>query len=1115
MTEMLTYLIDESPTGLPVKVIDAIIAQFLRPSAFKLTQSENNGTLADHLPKKEPPAYVMAKMICTYNPERMARYISQYFADVIMDASARFTKPNGHKQGEEEGDQPSLSEKDIKNLQRAHSLIREMWRAAPAVLQNVVPQVEAELGADDALLRQIATETFGDMIAGIGVAGPPPPPNYDPCQYPPPRLMDDATNELSGNPFTTPMSSQSFPQSYPTAYQAFLGRRMDKAAQIRAAWTTAAGYIMSTSAGGLGLSREDEAVLIQAIGDKLNDADEKVRLAAVKVFELLTFRDIVTKLGPQGGVDKEGSILATLADRCRDKRPAVRVEAMVVLGKLWAVAADEIARGQEPQVKCLAGIPTRMINVFYANDSELYVLLDRVVYECLVPLGYPPRKGKGTKSSQSQSGSFDPDRIRAERMLQMANSLTDHSKKAFFAMQARQPQFGKVVGTFIKQCELFNGGTMDENEKKIKENLSKAIGYIASFFPEPHQFSQHLQKFAKINDRRNYQLVKFAVGADSDFKTVHGAIKELIKRLSGSQAQILDALLPLLYRSSSLMFNKSYLPTILDCSKNDKDGLGTISHETLGEISNRNPDVFKTHIGELCKSLVEQAPTERRSNDPSVVDVLKACASYARKFPEEISQEKSFSQALINYASFGTPPKAAKHAINVMLARKDDKGLVNATSLLQRIMKSWKYDSPNFLTKLAAVSQMELLAPKVTIDYDQDILNLTVQKVLLQVRTDAKDNDPDWVDDADLDEEIQAKCICLKILVNRLRAEEDPEEAKKKAQVVLRMFRTLISKDGEICKVKDTPKHHRTRLVLLAAQLTLKLSTIQHLDDLVTAKDFNALACVTQRKESQVRHRFVEKLEKYLVQGKLRARFYTIIFLTAFEPNIPFKQRTETWIRSRAGVLAKTGKQTMEATTPRLISLLAHHPDYSPEADHLIDHAKYFLYYVSNVATEANLGLITRYTERVKQTRDAIDGSKSENIYVLCDLMSAVLRKYQERKGWSFQAYSGKTGLPVGLFTHLQGHDAAQKIAGENFLPEGVEERLDSMFRSVDKKKVGSSDSQSDLGLAPSVLLIVWCHIEEEIHGRAPRAAREEGQNADSERKARGEQQAQGCQAGL
>jgi sister-chromatid-cohesion protein PDS5 len=464
--------------------------------------------------------------------------------------------------------------------------------------------------------------------------------------------------------------------------------------------------------------------------------------------------------------------------------------------------------------------------------------------------------------------------------------------------------------------------------------------------------------------------------------------------------------------------------------------------------------VFKTHIGELCKSLVDQAPSERHSNDPSVVDVLKACASYARKFPEEISQEKSFSQALINYASFGTPPKAAKHAINIMLARKDDKGLVNATSLLQRIMKNWKYEAPNFLTKLAAVSQLELLAPKVTIDYDQDILNMTVQKVLLQVRTDAKPSDPAWVEDADLDDEIQAKHMCLKILVNRLRAEEDAEEAKKKAQAVLNMFRTLISKDGEMCKVKDTPRHHRSRLVLLAAQLTLKLCTIQHLDDLLTPRDFNMLAYVSQRSEAAVRHRFVEKLEKYLVQGKLRARFYTIIFLTAFEPNVPLKQRTETWIRSRTGMLAKAGKQTMEAIAPRLISLLAHHPDYSADAENLIDHAKYFLYFVSNVATEANLGLITRYTERVKQTRDAINGNKSENIYVLCDLMSAVLRKYQEKKGWSFQAYNGKTGLPVGLFSPLQGHDAAQKIAEENYLPEGVEEKLDVLFRSVDKKKV-------------------------------------------------------------
>ena len=67
----------------------------------------------------------------------------------------------------------------------------------------------------------------------------------------------------------------------------------------------------------------------------------------------------------------------------------------------------------------------------------------------------------------------------------------------------------------------------------------------------------------------------------------------------------------------------------------------------------------------------------------------------------------------------------------------------------------------------------------------------------------------------------------------------------------------------------------------------------------------------------------------------------------------------------------------MEAVMPRLLSLLAHHPDLGSAEDDLVDHSRYIVYYVSTVANESNLGLLARYAERVKQTKDAIEPEKS------------------------------------------------------------------------------------------------------------------------------------------
>ncbi|EAQ91397.1 hypothetical protein CHGG_03332 [Chaetomium globosum CBS 148.51] len=1076
MQELLGVLVEDA-TSLPAKVVDVMMAQFLRAAAPGGTRDKHNHAKLDEnqatlLAKEEPEAYQIVKHMCQIFPDKMARFVSQYFSDVIVDATSFAGRSD--RDGDEDDDGPSApSESDLRELRKAHTLIREIWKAAPQILQNVVPQVDAELSADNVHLRFLATETLGDMISGIGAAGPPPPPTLDPAGYPPLGLDDeDKTEAPAANILTTPLSAISFSQTHNVTFHNFLSRRNDKSPAIRAAWTTAVGHIISTSAGGIGLGREDEAALIQGIGEKLSDGDEKVRLAAVKAIECFSFRDVILKLGPSGGVGKDGSVLSTLADRCRDKKPAVRVAAMSLLGKLWGVAAGELLAGHEAVTAALGAVPTRIYNSFYANDLELNVLLDRVIYECLVPLSYPPPK-KAPKnatfngSSQSQAtaaaAAFDPDAIRAERILLLLRSLDANGKKAFFAMQARQPQFAHVLETYVKQCDQFNGGVMDNDAAKKTANLNKTTRYISQFLPDGPKAEQDLYRFAKANDRRSYNLIKFVIGQEHDFKTVHKALKELMKRIQASKdPAVRDTLLPLLYRSGCLMFNRSHLASIMEFSRSDKNNMGSAAHEILNEISQRNPDLFKTHIGQLCKDLVDQAPTQTRENDPVVVETLKACSTYARKYPKDVPAEKEFMRTMINYALYGQPTRAAKYAVNILLAKKDDRSMLSATDLLQRSLKDWSYGSKNFLNKLAAVSQLELLAPKVTQDAEDRILNMAVQQVLLDVQTEASAKDPDWVDDADLDEECQAKCLALRTLANRLISTEDVDEAKEKAKPVWKLFMKLIRSKGELSKSKETPKHHRARLRLLAAQLLLKLCKQKHFDELLSPEDFDALALTTQDAVQEVRHNFVRKLQKYLAEGKLRSRFYTVVFLMAFEPNAEFKQRTETWIRSRSRHFQDNKQPVLEAVMPRLLSLLAHHPDYIAELDELVDHARYMFFYVSLVATESNIGLIYKYAERVKQTQDSLD-QHSNNHQVLSDLAQAVIRKWQDKKNWVFNAYPGKVGLPVGLYNALKSHDEAQAIAEKQLVPDGVDEKLDELLRAMDRKKKRKSvDDRGD-----------------------------------------------------
>lgn len=497
MTQLLTCLVDESQT-LPPEVVDIIVAQFLRTDPKALSgvggKNKKNGVIDEKqstlVLRQLPPAYNMAKYICNACPEKMARYFSQYFNDVVVDASNSSNQRHPskskkrHSDGlDESGDENAggPTEQDLKELSKVHGLLRELWRACPGVLQNVIPQLEAELSAENVQLRLLATETLGDIISGIGAAGLPLAPPMDPAAYPSNALSNPSENTISLNLLTKPSSPHPFPSSHPQAYSSFLGRRQDKSPLIRAAWTTGIGRILKTSAGGAGLSQQEEDRLISDLGLMLGDADDKVRLAAVRVVASFSFRDVISKLGRPGGVTDSGSVLAILAERIRDKKHSVREEAMTVLARIWGVGVGEISAENEQVTALLKGIPSKILDTYYTSDLEIMALLDRVFYEQLLPLSYPPIKGKSSKltngnsqgakesqGSREKSGdAIDPDLIRTERILLLLKDLDERAKKVFYAVQSRQILLSKVMKAYLERCEDYNVSRLWVGRSKI------------------------------------------------------------------------------------------------------------------------------------------------------------------------------------------------------------------------------------------------------------------------------------------------------------------------------------------------------------------------------------------------------------------------------------------------------------------------------------------------------------------------------------------------------------------------------------------------------------------------------------------------------------------------
>ena len=138
-----------------------------------------------------------------------------------------------------------------------------------------------------------------------------------------------------------------------------------------------------------------------------------------------------------------------------------------------------------------------------------------------------------------------------------------------------------------------------------------------------------------------------------------------MENATNAPKDMVETLLPLVYRSGIILYNKSHVPSIMEFARTDENGLASTAHEVLRELSSRTPEVLKAHVQEICRLLQDDAPSATNANDPGAVDNLKACASFASRFANEIPQDRKFSQSLSKYALYGTPPEAAKYAVSI------------------------------------------------------------------------------------------------------------------------------------------------------------------------------------------------------------------------------------------------------------------------------------------------------------------------------------------------------------------------------------------------------------------------------------------------------------------
>lgn len=1083
MTIALSAIIQEGGKP-PDGVLDILLAQFLRADPDTMAQS---GAPVPRSLDDISPAYNVARSICSQCTEPLSIAISNYYSSVLIDASeapvsSKSGKAKGrkrtHAESEDESDDGLMTppvEQDFGDVEKAHRLLRELWRTSSDVIDGVVPQITSEMKAENVQIRTLAVQTVGDMVAGIGAAGPPPPEPLDPAAYPSQSIESNASQQPE-NALFKPIAPHDFSSKYHECYHEFLRRRVDRSPHVRSAWATAAARIVLTSGGNRGLDADQERNFLSGLADMLLDSDEKVRLAAVQAIAGFSFDAIVQKLGKSGGISSEKSLLNNLAGRIKDPKPHVRTAATELLAKIWGVASGAIAEGSDRVRTLLGAIPSSIFGAVYINNPHINSLVYRVMYDSLLPISYPPIKPSKASSQRvldSQNGTepnLDPDTIRVERILVLIRDLDTRARTVFFKLQQQQASLAKYMEMYLKTGEALNGDDAEVSQKDEKKKLEKYIEQLSSLMPDPHLATEHLRKFSEHQDRRADQLIRFCYAADSDYRKITKAIKEFTKRITEAPAPmptVLDTMVPLMRIVSILVYNQSHVTPMGNIARTNEKDLSSTAHELLQEISTRRPEAFKVQAKEYVQTLKKQAPTASTPNDPEAVEILKSCAHFAQRSPDDMPKDRDFYEAMSAFALHGSPPKASKHAITVIASSASKKDMY-ANEILTQCLETAEHGQEHFLSKLSAMGQICLLMnEEVRGQSEEAVTALVIGKILKQIRTPAEDSDPEWTDDIDVD--LASKLLALKILVNNIRGraksvtEETRAELRTAASPIFKLLNTLIENEGELSKSTTTPKHHRSQMRLAAAVQLLKLCCNRTLDTFFSHADFNRLAKIAQDPLPEVRAGFVRAVKKYLGQGKLQQRFYGLVFMYAFEPTKEVKESTTTWLKSRAAMAGKGNDTSMVQVFVRFLSLLAHHQDFSSKAEELEDFVEYIMFYLKCVATDANVPLIYHLAQRVKTVQDGIDPSKSENLYVLSDLAQAIIKRFQEEKGWSLQVYPSKVRIPAGPFAALADHKTAQEISEKRYLPNELDEDViaDLVKASLRPKKRKAESSSA------------------------------------------------------
>lgn len=1083
MTDILAQLVDAAQQ-VPEPVLELLLSNF-NPQAIKAN----------------PAAHNLAVQVCLQADHRLQKYVAHYFTDVITSSL---------------DDDQDKNERDA-NLTRTYTLIMEINRTVPALLLNVVPQMEGELTSEDQSLRLMVTRVLGQMFGE--------------------RRTNTGTS-------TEGMTEGAFARTYPSVWKAWIKRANDRSYHVRIVW-------LESAQGILRYHPSLVSEVIPVVKQKLLDPDERVRTIAARVLGSMDYETALHRV-PK-------SLLEALAERCLDKKRIVRENAMNALGRLFHLAFPEIESHDKAAIEQFAWIPASVLAVLKTaevTDQDVADVVERWIlpYPSYGSMGQSFQTKLRSSQSSSQSSSSQQSQSQSQsltagvaftgatdesawvgRLLLVLKYGDSFTRSAIFKLgNLLEPL--TLCSRFLTACQEYNGGVMNEDEahKKVElKALLKAVAKVLGEQPGADRIASDLLEFARLNDSRSYAVLRISMDPKQDMKSLLKARMELRRRLESNNAsKNAQQTMMHFWRSTSFpLVNRTTVGQLLRgiqmgrpgssaASASSQDSLLPLSPSRaslagyevflenataiLTQVAKMHPAMLIPFVPELIR-IVRDGQANDDDNPYATTLALRSLAGIARadRPATKLVRESKAISALTHFALMGNADEAkfATETLAIMSERnsllKQGDGaaryhppggaklsqaeLVSAQHAVGTVLETIADELSVVLegelaSHLAALLAIVKYAPDVFEDRAQSIMKDVIHAIKrpwIEVKDESgtyhaadpnewrEDNEDDWVEPEDMEDNTRSRMLGLRLITKRAEVYAHTEHAEMTLKPILRFLLHTIGADVDLgtdqpkaSAFPPMPGHARSWLRLTASNCLLKLARHKAYGKWVQGQML-PLAFMVQDWSFGVRNLFLRKLCTYLSRSWLPHAFYSIPFLVALDPEEENQHVVRFFLRKVIwGVSTAQRFKTIEYTFARFLHLLAHHPDFRREDPaEVLEFSRYLDFYLSNVANEENINLFWYFGSRLKTLRTTDSVGSSENLYALCELAQLRIKRKAIINGWTIEPWPGKIVMPSDIFRPLPSKEVQKEIYSRQFLPDLVVKQLNDDLESISTKK--------------------------------------------------------------